>query len=197
MTRKIICKFSVFFLIVLSFFSVPALAQDLQKDPENPIQILKDRTDVILKDLDENQTRQFQAIRASYGTIRGVQDVRALLLRAVKACTEKNPELKDRLETRFANWTDTVDPVIRQGENRLDKMILLQSYAKPSEVRAYLQVFDEAVIWRTENAKTVPVSDKNGCEKMIQSMDSTQTELPELLTKTLKLDKPLIIQQRN
>ncbi len=197
MTRKIICKFSVFFLIVLSFFSVPAFAQDLQKDPENPIQILKDRTDVILKDLDENQTRQFQAIRASYGTIRGVQDVRALLLRAVKACTEKNPELKDRLETRFTSWTDTVDPVIRQGENRLDKMILLQSYAKPSEVRAYLQAFDEAVIWRTENAKTVPVSDKNGCEKMIQSMDSTQTELPELLTKTLKLDKPLIIQQRN
>lgn len=164
--------------------------------PQNPVQKLHVRTDEMLKGLDENHLRQFEAIRSSHGTIRAVADVRTLLTTATKACIAENPDMKEQIMTRFTAWKDTVDPVLRQGQNRLDKMVLLQNFERPSRVRQYLRLFDEAVDWRTAQNQSMPISEKAACEKMLESMNDTQKELSDLLIKTLKLDQNLIIQPK-
>jgi hypothetical protein len=176
------------FVLILAvvFLSSPVFASE-----KTPIQKLDDRAVALLDKKNENQIKQFDAIRAAHGIIKAVENVQSSLVRAVKSCGTQNPDMKEALETRLSDWRLSVRPSIQQGKSRLEKMILLQDIAKPSEVRAYLKAFDEAIAYRDKNIASVPVSDKKSCEKMLKEMDKSEKDLPKLLIENLGLDKDL------
>lgn len=158
-------------------------------DPSNPLVRLDKKTEELMKGLDENQLKQFAAIRTAHGAIRGVDTVRASLERAVKSCVKANPVLDKDMNGTFQNWKNDVLPVVRQSENRLEKLILLQNFTRPSTVRAYLKTFDDAVKFQNSQFQEVPVSEKSACQDMTKNMAESQKSLISLLTQTLGLNQ--------
>lgn len=149
------------------------------------------RTKTLMEGLDQNQLRQLGAIRESHGTIKAVENVQDSVKKAVKACTDKNPDIADQMNSRYDNWRRAVRPTMKQAQDKLEKMILLQSFAKPSEVRSYLKLFDEAVAAGYAGVKTVPITEKAECEKLTATMDKTEDDLVKLIKRNLALDQPL------
>jgi hypothetical protein len=118
--------------------------------------------------------------------------VQASVKKAVEACAAKNPDIKDRIRSRFDDWKLAIRPTLKKAESKLEKMILLQSFGKPSEVRSYLKLFDEAVAARDAAIKSAPITEKAECERLIRKMDETEQNLIKLLTESLSLNQPII-----
>lgn len=169
--------------------ALPAAAAEGTANPTK--EKLDARTKQIMEGLDKNQLRQFAAIRETHGTIKAVENVQASVKSAVASCSENNPDLKDQINSRFDNWRAAIRPTLKKAQSKLEKMILLQSYGKPSEVRGYLKLFDEAVASTQAGIKSVPIKDKAACEDLIDSMDDTEEDLIKLMTESLELDKDL------
>lgn len=152
---------------------------------------LDERGKKLMDVMDENQTLQFASIRTSYGTIRSVQNVQQSIDKAVTACGEVNPGIKDTMDDGFENWRMYIRPTMRKAESKLEKMIMLQTFARPSEVRSYLKLFDDAVAARDAEVKKEPIVNKEECIKLLKRMADTQEKMVSLLNKTLYLDKPI------
>lgn len=170
--------------------SAPAATPEKAKD-DNAVTRLDEATTAITKDLDKNQLLQFRAIETSYRTIRAVEDVQLSVSTAVDACGKKNPDMKADMDKRLMDWKGALRPVIKNGRDRLDKMVLLQGFNRPSVVRNYLKMFDEAILYRNQGIKSVPVTEKEQCQKLSDNMDKTQESLINLLTSTLGLNKEI------
>ena len=149
------------------------------------------KAEEMMKGLDQNQIMQFRAIRTAHGTIRAVEDVRDSLERAVKSCGTANPDMIEAMSARYQSWKNEVLPIVRQGQNRLDKMILSQGFARPSAVRAYLKNFDDMIKQQKSGYTEVPVSSKESCQSLEKNMDSSQRVMGRLIIETLGLDKEL------
>ncbi|HNQ91495.1 MAG TPA: hypothetical protein PKI93_01025 [Alphaproteobacteria bacterium] len=180
---------------LLFLLSAPSWADDKkeagQKKEDTPLTRLDEATKVMTADLNDNQALQFNAIETSYRTIRAVEDVQMSVTRAVDACGKKNPDIKDDMDKRLREWKDALRPTMKDANNKLDKMILLQDFSAPSRVRKYLKMFDEAILYRNQGVESVPVTEKDQCLKLKDTMSDTQKELVKLLNETLGLDKPL------
>ncbi|MFA7276309.1 MAG: hypothetical protein WC043_05860 [Pseudobdellovibrionaceae bacterium] len=159
--------------------------------PETPLTRLDESRAALTQGLAENLLRQFAAIDSGYGTIRAVENVQMSVGRAVKACTAANPDMETTMTERFEAWKDALRPVIKKARGKIDKMILLQGFAQPSQVRAHLRLFDAAIIYRNEGIVETPVSSKAECEKLLSSMDQTQADIIRLMTESLALDKQI------
>lgn len=158
---------------------------------ETPVTRLQSATDKMVAGLDENMLKQFAIIESSYRTIRAVEDVQISVGRAIASCSKANADSAKSYNDRYAVWKDAVRPVLSKGRDKLDKMVLLQGFTQPSQVRNYLKMFDAAVIYRNQGIKAVPVQDKGECDKLLENMDDTQENLIKLLSDTLALDQPL------
>lgn len=152
---------------------------------------LDEKTNQLMAELDENQVRQLQAIRNSHGTIRAVENVQTSVKSAVVACGSKNPDIKAAMSSRYDDWRMALRPTVKKAQDRLEKMVLLQSIGKPSEIRAYLKLFDDAAAQSVSGIKSVPITEKAECEKLITTMDKTQKDLIRLMTEQLNLDQDL------
>ena len=171
--------------VMLTSFSAHAAEDTAQTRLDN-------KTKTMMEKMDENQLRQLASIRTAHGTIRAVENVEDSVKKAVTACASKNPDIKDRISSRFDNWKLAIRPTLKKAQSRLEKMILLQSFSKPSEVRSYLKMFDEAVAARDAAIKSVPITEKAECERLILKMDETEENLIKLLTESLSLNQPII-----
>jgi hypothetical protein len=174
-------------LVVLAFLLVPSAA--FAAEEITPIMKLEAKTEEMLKGLDKNKTTQFSAIRNSHGTVRAVENVQSSIARAVKACGKANPDMKGDMDAQFESWKEALRPVMKDARAKLDKMIYLQGFARPSDVRAYLRQFDDAVEWRDAHVRAEPISSKDECEKLTKKMSKTQDDLIDLLKENLALDQ--------
>ncbi len=182
----------ILFLITLFFvLSFDAAMAAPEQDAKSPLVRLDQKTDELLKDLNKDQVTQFEKIRTAHGTIRAVDDVRVSLSRAVESCIQNNPDLKEPMTTRLQAWKNFVLPVVRQGQNRLEKMILMQSFTRPSTLRGYLKVFDDAVKYKETPYTEVPISAEKDCKVLIKNMAESEVVMHKLITETLGLDQPL------
>ena len=152
---------------------------------------LDERGKKLMDGMDQNQTLQFSSIRSSYGTIRSVQNVQQSIDKAVKSCGETTPGIRDTMDEGFENWRMYIRPTMRKAESKLEKMIMLQTFARPSEVRSYLKLFDDAVAARDAEVKKEPIVNKEECIKLLKRMSETQEKMVQLLNKTLYLDQPI------
>lgn len=174
-------------LIACGLVALPSMAQT--KAADSPLVRLDRKTDEMMKGLDENQVLQFEKIRTAHGTIRAVADVRTSLEAAVKSCAKENPDLATPMSDRLQTWKNTVLPVYRRGENRLEKMILTQSFSRPSAMRSYLKTFDDAVKYKNHEFTEVPISRADDCKKLMKNMDDSEKVMSRLIIETLGLDQ--------
>jgi len=177
-------------LVILTFSSY-SFAED-SAVAETPLTKLEKATVEITKDLDENQAKQFATISNSFGIIRTVEDVQQSITRAVASCSKANPDIKEPLSNRFEVWKEAV---MGKARSKMDKMIAMQGFAEASAVRDYLKKYEAAVIYRNQKIKPVPIEKLEDCQKLQTNMDSTQTNLVNLITETLSLNSDLKVKE--
>lgn len=131
---------------------------------------------------------QFQKIRTAHGTLQMVNDTRDSLGRAVKNCAKYHKDQGFSFENAFQSWKNTVLPVVRQGQNKLDKMVLTQNFAKPADVRTYLTAYTVAVTAQKGNITEIPVSDLSACQAMTNMMMDTQKTLAGMIKETIGIE---------
>lgn len=185
--KNFVCMFAVL------VFSFSAMADETKLS--TPLTNLESATNDLMKNLDENKAKQFSAINNSYGIIKTIEDVQQSISKAVISCSQANPTIQEELSGRFEVWKETIRPVMKQARSKLDKMILLQGFAQPSQVRAYLKKFDEAVIYRNQSIEYVPIQKLEECQKLQSSMDRTQKDLVNLITESLALNADVKVKE--
>ena len=183
--------------MMFGLLPVSAMAEEAKPAtaPVTPLEKLDVATKDILKGLDENQAKQFSAISNSYSVIRSVEDVQQSISVAVESCGVANPDLNQSISDRFESWKEAVRPVMKKARTKLDKMVLLQSFTQPSQLRAYLKKFDDAIIFRNQKLKPTPIHAMEDCKRLQASMDDTQNNLVRLITESLALNEDLKVKE--
>jgi len=186
---------SVAVLCTLLPFSAMAEEAVPATNASTPLTILDTASKDILKGLNENQVKQFSAINSSFSIIRTVEDVQQSIGRAVESCSAANPDLKAGISGGFEAWKDTVRPVVKKARAKLDRMVLLQSFAPPSAVRDYLKKFDEAFIYRNQKLKPTSIQKAEDCLKLKANMEKTQKDIVSMMIETLNLNSELKVKE--
>lgn len=158
-----------------------------KKMSTTPVKALQEATDKLLEGLSDKEIKQYRAIRSAHGLIRSIENVSDTIDRAVTACAKNNPDMADKLEDRFVKWKRAVRPHLNTARDKRDDMVVLQSFAEPERVRAYLDTFDKAVAYKNDMFEKKPVSDAESCKDMMDKMQSTQDRLIKLLEERLAL----------
>jgi hypothetical protein len=171
-----------------SAIAVPAYAEKKAKEADTPVTQYAAETEKLVKSLSEEQADKYFQIRNVHGVIRSVKSVETIISKAVKSCKKSHKELGNNIEERFAAWRVAVRPVIQQGNERLEKMVLAQSYAKPIDVKKHLKNFDAAAEYGESLIDMKPASDEKSCALLLKNMDKTQPDLIRLLKENIGLE---------
>lgn len=189
-------KNNYFFVLTLILALIPSsvFAKDSVQE-EKPLAILEKANIEITKGLNENQFKQFSAIDNSYLIIRTVEDVQQSIARAVESCSKANPDFKQPISESFETWKDNVRPALKLGREKLEQMILQQSFTQPSQVRDFLKKVDAAAIYRNQKIKITPIEKLEDCQKLQKNMETTQVNLVALIKENLGLDSELKVKE--
>lgn len=142
---------------------------------------LEKRSIELVDSLKEEELKHLFHIRESFGSTRAVKVVRGDVQNAVKACASANPEMKEKMEGRFAAWSGSIDPVVKAKEKETDAAIAAQTYLKPKEIKDYLKMIEKAADNVDKDITKVPVTTVEACEGLLKSMDNTEVVLTELI----------------
>lgn len=163
-------------------------AKEKKEAAPTPVSEYAQEVKDLVESLNEEQAKKYTLIRHTHGVIRSVQSVEKHVAKAVKACKGNHKELGKNIESRFNEWKVAIHPVIKSGEDRLEKLILLQDYAKPSDVKQHLENYDKAALYGEKLMDLKPASDKESCNKLLKSMDKTQPDLIRLLKENIGVE---------
>jgi Spy/CpxP family protein refolding chaperone len=150
---------------------------------------LNERFKKLTAEMNDAQQEQMAKIQVAFGTLQAVGDVRIAMDRAIKSCVQANPDLAPTMTTAFQGWKNTILPVTRRGQNRLDKMILSQSATKPQNIRDYLDEMKKIMREQTARFPEVPISARGDCETLVKNMNTSSKTLSRLISETIGLEE--------
>jgi len=177
---------SMFLMIGLCLgFAGYAGAQQPDEEILNLRQSTEELREEIMKGLDKDQQTHFMRAYTFYNIVGTVNLVERDVGKAIKACGEANPEMKDKLDARFANWRGEVDPIISEASAKVDNMIAVQDYADKTMVKTLFSQLDNMRIKIDKQIDKIPVSTPEACEYLHEKMDETQERMVTLLRGTL------------
>ena len=183
------------FTLALLAFSVPAIAADEAKKEDTKAKMasflaadnpqlaeLNKKTDELTKSLNEHDAHALFAIRHIYGTTQSVKTVKTDVGKAVELCGKENADLKQPMSDRYKAWTGAVDSAVDKLSSLNDAAIKTQTYMKPKEISAYLDLVKKAADKAESKISKKPLTDKASCEGLLKSMDDTQPKIVAMLT---------------
>jgi hypothetical protein len=144
-----------------------------------------DLTKKIAEGLSPEEQKHFFLIYNNYNLIGTVKMVQTDVGNAVKACGDANPDMKDAMSTRFGKWNDAVNPVIKEAQGNVDNMVIAQEYAKPADIKKVFKGLDKTRTLANKQIEKTPVTTKDACEYLLNTMDDTQENFVQLLRSTL------------
>lgn len=143
------------------------------------------------KELSPSALKHLYYIREGFGATRVVLIVRKDVEDAVKACGKANPDMKEAMNAEFSGWSAEIDPVIKEKQNLMDQAIKGQDYAKPKEIRDYLNLIEKAGNHANSQVDKQIVTTPEACTKLKESMGTTKTVVSKLLNDVQFLVWPL------
>ena len=174
----------------LVFAPLHTFAEENKEPPKNEVLAAAEE---FSKDLDKRSKRHFTVLYSNYNLIKVVEAVRDSVDKAIDACGEANPDMKEGLDTRFKEWKTAVKPAMTEADNNVNNMLLAQEYAKPREIKKFFKLIDKARKQQEKEVEKVPVTTPEACEGLLKRMDGTQAQMVKLLQSTL-VSLPRIIQ---
>lgn len=155
------------------------------KAEPTPIDTLRDYTVSLIDGMDEDRLRYIYEIRLRHGYQRATQVVRRDVGAAVKKCTAAHPALDADMTGAFDAWTGAVDPLLKDSQDALKKMIAAQNFVAPGKLEKLLDLVDKAgEFTEKQNPKTV-VTTEEACTKLLNSMSDTRENISRLLRESL------------
>lgn len=183
---------------VISVYALPAVAADEKAKDEKPVEKAPKKSDKkaqaanpvqewiaaenkLIDTLSAKDQRSFYVMRNKHGVIRSVRIVHRDVQNAVRACGKANPDMKAQMNDRFTQWEDAVLPVLDLADKYLKEEIDTQKVVFPSDFKHVLKLNDKAYVFGEEQIEKTPVTDKEACQGLLDSMDRTENKMVELL----------------
>lgn len=186
-------KISLYVLILVSccvaFVPLSSIAQESKveqkKTEEQAPNPVFTEAEKFTKTFNEADKRHFYLLFSNYNMTKVVGTVESDVGVAVEKCGQANPDLKAPLANRYKAWSEAIAPIMTESKANIDNMILVQSYAKPADIRKFFGLIDEARNAKDKEVNKVPVTSKEACEYLLKTMDKTQPQMVKLLEATL------------
>ncbi|NCC22737.1 MAG: hypothetical protein EOM26_09795 [Alphaproteobacteria bacterium] len=175
---------TILFLLAMMLVVSPASAQE-PSERADPIQQLELQTDALLQGLNEEELKYVYATRMRDGTLRAVRYIRGMVSGAVDACGAAQPDMKQALEERFAQWWETLGPLMAEAEENLDRTIADHSVPSPKAIRDHLTLVDKAAAFTRAKTERKYVTTRDACQYLLDNMDKTEEDLARKLQETL------------
>lgn len=156
-----------------------------KKGPSGPVKEWIDAENAMIDKLSNAQKESVFILRNKYSVIRVINVVERDIGTAVKSCGKNNPDMKGKMEGRFTQWKNAVNPVIKTAQKQLDADIDAQKIVAPKEFRSVMKLNDKAFEYGEKQIQKSPVSTKEACEGLLNSMDETEDNMIKLLRQSL------------
>ncbi len=175
--------------------SVLKKAPEPKKPVENtPVKKWIDAENAVIDKLKPREQETFLLIREKYSIIKTIGIAKGDIGNAVKSCGKNNPDMKDKMESRFQQWQDAVDPIIKAAEKNLDSELNSQKVVEVSAAKNIFKLQDEAYAYNEKMTTKQVVTTAEACQGLLDSMDRTEDNMIKLLEQTL-LPESVIRQQ--
>jgi len=178
--RYFLSCLAMFAVLCFSPFSVSA-----EDEVDESTVSVREKVEGFTEGFDEASEKHFYALYGSYNIIKVVEDVRTQVEGAVAQCGDANPDIKDKMDSRFKVWDEEISPIMKDANANVKNMTIAQDYAKPREIRKLLKFIDKKRESKNEDIKKYPVTSVEACEDLHDKMDDTQENLAALLQTTL------------
>jgi hypothetical protein len=184
----------LFSLIVFMMIAAPSYAEDKPKKEETPITEWLEAESAVVEGLDQQGKETYFILRNKYGVIRAVRVVKRDVGNAVQKCGQANPDIQDKMNTRFKDWSNNIDPILKTAEAYLEREIKQQTVVSEDTFEDMLDLNDEAFEYQEDLIEKEPVSSLEACEKLLKSMDKTESDMLRLM-QTILLPESVIREQ--
>lgn len=146
---------------------------------------LTDDIQALTESLDPPSRAHFYMIYNNHNMISTVKRVRADVGNAVDKCSENNPEIEDRIRTRYNQWEEVVMEKLEEAQGNIDNMVIAQDYADEKKIRSIMKLADDLRIETMAKMERIPVTTLEACEYLLNKMDETQANMVSLLESAL------------
>ena len=184
MTLRILSCFWA--LLVLVSFSTAALAETEGKSfKPTPITEWVSAENKLIKALPYENRKVFFVMRNKHSVMRSIDIVHRDIKNAVKACGKENKDLKKPMRDRLKQWEKAVFPIKKDAKKFLEKELKEQEAFHVSDYRHVMKLNDKAYKFSESKIEKTPVTTKEACESLLNSMDRTEDTLVSLLQEIL------------
>lgn len=157
------------------------------KKPEQNASVKKwiDAENAVIDKLKPREQETFLLIREKYSIIKTIGIAEKDIGNAVKSCGKNNPAMKDQMESRFKQWQDAVNPIIKAAEKNLETELNNQKVVELSAAKNIFKLQDEAYAHNEKMTTKQVVTTAEACQGLLDSMDRTEDNMISLLEQTL------------
>jgi len=164
----------------------PAYAQDsLAKEENSALKEWVAAENALIDPLSKLDKESFFILRNKHSIIRVIRVVERDIKNAVKSCGDKNPDMKNAMNDRFKQWQDAVVPILDTAQKQLNKDLDNQTIVDVKKAKEVLKLNDKAYEYGEKQVTKQPVTSKEACQGLIDSMDRTENTMIGLLQDTL------------
>ena len=168
---------------------------DATKPTENtPVKKWIDAENAVIDKLKPREQETFLLIREKYSIIKTIGIAKKDIDAAVKSCGKNNPDMKGKMDSRFKQWQEAVDPIIKAAEKNLDAELNNQKVVEVGAAKNIFKLQDEAYAYNEKMTTKQVVTTAEACQGLLDSMDRTEDNMISLLEQTL-LPESVIRQQ--
>jgi hypothetical protein len=153
--------------------------------PSGPVKEWIDAENAMIDKLSKAQKESIFILRNKYSVIRVINVVERDVGNAVKSCGKNNPDIKKQMDDRFTQWKNAVNPIIKTAQKQLDSDIDAQKIVAPKEFRSVMKLNDKAFEYGEKQIQKTPVTTKDACGDLLNSMNKTEDDMIKLLRQTL------------
>ncbi len=153
--------------------------------PSGPVKDWIDAENAMIDKFSKAQVESILILRNKHAYIRVTEVLERDIGNAVKACGKANPDIKAKMDGRFTQWKNAVNPIIKTAKKQLDTDIDGQKIVEPKEFRRVMKLNDKAFEHGEKQIQKTPVTTKEACEGLLASMDRTEDDMIKILRQTL------------
>lgn len=175
-------------VLLFNFSALAAEKVDEKKDSKKevtPITEWIEAENKLLATLPIENQKVFFIMRNKHSVIRTINVVHRDIKNAVKSCGKENPDLKKEMNTRLGEWEDSVFPILKEAEKFMKLELKEQKAFYESDYKHITNLNDKAYNFSESKVEKKPVTTKEACRSLVESMDNTEDKLIGLLQSIL------------
>ena len=174
-------KFMFVMLFMVTFMASSAAIAKTEQAKETPITKWIAAENKMIDSLPQENQKVFFVLRNKHSVIRSVKMVSRDVENAVKSCAKENEEIAAEIKSRFSEWENAVNPILKDAEKFLAKELKEQEAFHTSDYKKITKLNDKAFNFSEKQIKKTPVTSLKSCKGLLKSMNKSEDKLVNLL----------------